>query len=196
MPTSAEFELRTLKNEAEVKEIWEISQSIYGDVNVEFNKVVSWWKCYPNAVYVLFQDATIVGYLSMWPVKQQTFRDIIAGKRRERELSVQSILGKRSQKPRAYWYITNIVIRSNFRKTEAIKVLLREAMRRWVIEANLNASINVCALAFSKQGEALLKRFGFSKYKDAEETQDKLPVYLYTASLEDLDRIASRLDGR
>ena len=190
---SSDFELRTLKNEAELKEIWQISQSIYGETNVEFDKVLSWWKCYPKGVYVLYQQFTVVGYLSLWPLRKQAFNDILAGKRRERAITARSICAENYQKPRTHWYISNIVIRGKYRKTVAIKILILESLRRWITEAKFDSGVKLCALAYSKDGEQLLRGFGFSKYREADETLDKLTVYLSTPTLSELQKMVNRV---
>jgi hypothetical protein len=190
------FELRNLKNEAELKEIWKISQSIYRENNVEFNKVLSWWKCYQKGVYVLYQEFTIVGYLSLWPLKKQAFKDILAGNRRERAITARSICEESYKKPITHWYISNIVISNKYRKTGALKILILEVLRRWINEAKFDSDIKLCALAYSKEGEALLRRFGFSKFREAEETLDKLPVYLSTPTLSELQQMVKRVAGK
>lgn len=194
MPESSSFELRTINNKVELKEVWNISQSIYGADNVDFDKVISWWQCYHNGIYILCRDHTIAGYLSMWPIKKQTFKDIIRGSRRERELKAQSILGYKSQKPRTYWYITNIVVRKQFKKEKAVIVLLRGALAKWLAEANLDSEIYICALGYSKEGEAMLKRYGFRKYKEAEETLDKQPLYVNILARQDVVKVINSLN--
>ncbi len=180
-------------NEAELKEIWRISQSIYGDMNVEFDKVVSWWRCYPKGVYVLYQGVTIIGYLSLWPLKKRAFEDMLAGNRRERAITARSICDASWVKPKTYWYVSNIVIRRKYRRTEALRILIFKASQSWIREVDSNNEMKLCALAYSKEGEALLKRFGFSKFKDAEETLDKLPVYLSTPRPDNLQRMFDRV---
>lgn len=190
------FELRTLKNEAELREIWQISQSIYGEMNVEFNKVLAWWKCYEKGVYVLYEEFTIVGYLSLWPLKKQAFKDILAGNRRERAITARSICEENYQKPKTHWYISNIVIRNKYRKTSALKILILEGLRRWINEAKFESGVKLCALAYSREGEALLRRFGFSKFREADETLDKLPVYLSTPTLGEFQQMINRVTGK
>ncbi|HEX8069642.1 MAG TPA: hypothetical protein VF546_06805 [Pyrinomonadaceae bacterium] len=189
----SECELRNPKNEAELKEIWRISQSIYGDMNVEFDKVVSWWKCYQKGVYVLYQGFTIIGYLSSWPLKKQAFDDILAGKRRERAITAKSICDENWVKPKTYWYVSNIVIRRKYRRTAALRTLILKASQGWIREVDFHNGVKLCALAYSKEGEALLKRLGFSKFKDAKETLDKLPVYLSTPTQGDFQRTLERV---
>lgn len=188
-----EWSFHAIQNEAELRSIWKISQEIYREDNVDFQTVLSWWKCYPSGVFILYKDANIVGYFSMWPIKASTYKQIIGGRRRERELKRQSIMGKDATEPRAYWYITNIVVQKAFRKSTAAKVLLSEALRKWVNDGNLAQDIHLCAFGYSKEGTALIKNFGFHELKDSMETADHLPLYIFTSTCENINALVGRL---
>lgn len=193
-PQSSDFTIRTVNTEAQLREIWEISQEIYGEDNVPFPTVLTWWRTYQNGIYVLVKENTVVGYLSIWPIKQQTFKDVCRGIRREKEMTMQSIVSGASAKPRTFWYITNIVIIRKFRKEKAIIVLLREAIGKWLHEANLDAQIRICAVAYSEDGKAVLQRFGFYKERDAKDTIEDRPIYTCTITLQDLTKIVGSID--
>ncbi|MBE9584484.1 GNAT family N-acetyltransferase [Mucilaginibacter sp. JRF] len=190
---SEEWVYHYVQNEAELRSIWRISQDLYQEDNVDYNTVLSWWKCYPAGIFILCRNSNIVGYFSMWPIKEATFKQISSGRRRERELKRQSIIGKDSTEQRPYWYITNIVVQKKYRKTDAIKTLLREALRKWVNEGNLADDVKLCAFGYSKEGKALIKGFGFHELKSADETADNLPLYVFTSTNQNINILVNRL---
>jgi predicted GNAT family N-acyltransferase len=190
---SVEWEFRSVRNEAELRSVWKISQDIYKEENVPYETVLTWWNVYPDGIFIAYKNSKIAGYFSMWPIKVNSYKHVLSGRRKERELTWHAIDGKKSLNPRAYWYVTNIVVVREFRKTEAAKILLTEALRKWVNEANLAEKINICAFGYSKEGEALIKRFGFHEFKESTETADHLPLYLFTSSCEDVNRLVNRL---
>ncbi|RWY55454.1 hypothetical protein [Mucilaginibacter gilvus] len=191
----AEWSYHAIANENELKEIWKVSQTLYGEDNVPFEIVVSWWKCYPNGIFVLYKYDVIAGYFSMWPIKKTTYDDIVHGRKKERELKLQSIMGKKSADKRPYWYVTNVVICKQFRKTIAIKILMREALRNWVNEGNLAKDLYLCAFAYSNEGEEIIKRSGFTLIKPAEDTADRKPLYTLSPSRANIDALISRLQN-
>lgn len=129
-PPSDEWASHTIQNEAELRSVWEISQTLYREENVDYNTVLSWWKCYPAGIFILYKQANIVGYFSMWPVKEGTFKQITSGRRRERELKRQSIIGKNSAEAKSCWYITNIVVQKKIPQNKRYKNFIERSITK------------------------------------------------------------------
>ena len=90
--------------------------------------------------------------------------------------------------------MSGVVLLKKARKTEAVRVLLTEATKNWLKEKTSSSKLNICALAYSRDGETLLKRFGFRKYRQADETLDHFPMYAYlNASTIEFRRLVQHL---
>lgn len=72
---------------------------------------------------------------------------------------------------------------------------MSEALRKWVNEGNLAPDIKLCAFGYSDDGKNLIKGFGFHKLKDAAETLDNLPLYVFTSTKESINTLVNRLSG-
>jgi hypothetical protein len=193
-PADARFEVRTVADEAQLRELWEIDSESYGPASITFDTFCEWWKCYPTGLFALFEGEEIVGGFGIWPLSTKAFRDFVEGRIRERELRSRHIMPVK-QKGRTSWYISGIVLKTRRRKTKAIRELISNALRRWLSDLPAVAgSISVCALAYSKDGEALLRRFGFHCYRHANETIDHYPVFArFDLSARELQQMCSRL---
>jgi hypothetical protein len=193
-PADKRFEVRTVSDEAQLRELWEIDTESYGPASITFDTFSEWWKCYPTGLFALFEGEEIVGGFGIWPLSTKAFRDFVEGRIRERELGSRHIVSLK-QRSRTSWYISGIVLKTRRRKTKAIRELISNALKRWLSDLpTLAASISVCALAYSKDGEALLRRFGFHCYRHANETIDHYPVFArFNLSATELKHMCGRL---
>lgn len=189
---SDSFSVRPLTNEAELRELWEIDMESYGEASINLDTFRSWWRAYPRGVYVLFEGCTIVGAIGVWPLKRTPYIDLVEGKRRERELTHRSI--SRNGSSLRHWYVSGIVLMKKYRKTNAVRILLLESLKNWLDIIQMESNLNICALAYSQDGELMLRRFGFHKYKNADETVDKYPIYaLMNTSIREFKKVVGRV---
>lgn len=179
------FLVRAAATEADLQEVWNIDVTSFSDHAVSFETGLAWWRKYRQGVYMLERDGEIVGYISLWPLTRQDFEDFVHGRRLEKEISARNI-----QPPagciETFWYIGSVMLKVRWRKTVAARLLLREATKLWLASMTPDAKLHLCALAYSEDGERLLRRFGFHCLRRAEESSHKLAVFLKSGRLADV----------
>jgi hypothetical protein len=188
------FAARAIKDKAEFQEVFNLSQSTYGNMNISFATATDWWITYSEAVYVLLKDDDLVGYLTALPLTRFAFNDLVENKLQEQDICPSDILGNSYNGLRSHWYIASLEIQAQYRKTSAVFFLLKQALFRIHNYGKLSRVGKVCALAYSRQGEVLLKYFGF--YCDRRQdppSPNSLPVYVRVFSLEELSLILQSL---
>lgn len=175
--------------EAAFAEICRTSASIYGDDNVAFDRVLSWWRQFPQGAFAVYHYAVgappdLAGYLSIWPLKKSTYIKLRKGRCREREISHRSINGISSTLKRQYWYVSNIVMAKRYRHGPLLRLLLEKGLQYWAENGNLEEQVSVLAFAYSNKGAALLRKFGFLELSGT--SPDGWPIYEFespTASI-------------
>lgn len=167
-----------VSSEAELREVWRIDVSNFDDHFVPTDMGVNWWEKYPTGVYVLRKNGDLLGYVSFWPLSQKTFKEFVSGKRLETEISARCIVPPADTATETWWYIGSIALLARVRRTKAIKELVAKATMGWLSRLDPAGNIRVCALAYSQEGEKLLRRFGFCKFAEATESPHKLAVYV------------------
>jgi len=155
----------------------------------------SWWQTYKHGVYILLDDSEIVGAFGMYPIRKTPFGQLLEGLKKERDIGARSIQPLSGVRGLNDWYITGILLNKTFRRTPAIRLLISRVLDLWLADAQGKTSsrVRVCTYAFSRNGENLLKKFGFRKYKD-NKTVEGRPVYLLEVSnLSELCQLCTRL---
>lgn len=179
------FRVRAAETEADLREVWNIDVTSFSDHSVSFETGLAWWRKYRQGVYMLERDGEIVGYISFWPLTRQAFEDFVHGRRLEKAISARNI-----QPPaggiETFWYIGSVMLKVRWRKTAAARILLREATNLWLASMTPDAIMHLCALAYSAEGEKLLRRVGFRCLCRAEESPHRLSVFLKSGRLEDI----------
>ena len=178
LPRDDTYSVRGVANDGELKELWEIDNESYEEASISFELFRSWWRKYPKGLQALFHGDTVIGAIGIWPLQSKPCCELMEGKRREREITPRCMAGAKSG-ARRHWYISGVVLKKRLRKTRAIRVLLVGTLTNWLEDIRAENSVTVCALAYSKDGEALLRRFGFRRYKDAGETLDHYPIFVH-----------------
>ena len=185
-------EVKLIETEAELRDVWGKESIIYGDDCPNWDIFSGWWKKYKAGLYGLFEENEVIGVIGIWPLKRKPFDELVNGKRREKEIKPASIHGTYELGDFHDWYISGISLQTRFRRTDAIKQLVIDSLALWLKTGQIKTPLRLSAMAYSKDGETLLKRFGFRLY--TEKTLDGWPVYLWEINdFSDLKRIETRL---
>jgi len=75
------------------------------------------------------------------------------------------------------WYISGIVLRPELIGGRAIRILLSHCVGSWLSSAKTEFPSEFLALAYSKQGQALLEGFNFFKVQNACMMPDRVPLF-------------------
>lgn len=171
VPPPPRFSIRPIADAAELRAVWEINADLYGSDALPFDAYLSWWRAYPKAVLALMHEQRIVGAITIWPVLRGAFKRLLGG--------AWALRSSDFYPPHAVskcrdFYVSGIVVRPEFRLPEALRALMCRAMLECVLIAREQFSANVCAVASSAHGAALLERFGFVRRG---ETEQGFPTY-------------------
>jgi len=181
-------EVRFLEDDDEVRAWVRFDDDVYGPGVISYELLLGWWSSYRKGAIALFNDNRIDAIFAVWPLKSVTFRQILRGSRREKDIGPSDVVSKAQSKRCRTWYLSGFAVRKTCSIDDMVG-FLRKAIGTWITDASPHFPLELCAFGFSPQGENLLKRFGFSLYKSAS-GEETWPVYLA--------RIASRrwLQGR
>jgi len=191
--TSSEFNVTLAVSEAEAREVWRLDVANFNDHHVPLSIGVAWWKKFSSGLYVLKKDGKIFDYISFWPLAQKSFKEFVSGQRLETSITSRSICPPLASAQTTWWYIGSISLLARFQKTKAVRKLIFCAIDDWTSKLDPASTINVCALAYSDEGEKLLRKFGFHCFANANESPHKLPVYIYEASVNEFKQQFNQL---
>jgi hypothetical protein len=180
-PLQEQFTFAEASTEVAFTEICQTSAEVYGDDNVNPEITRKWWSRFPHAVFAAYSRAdddlhALAAYVSIWPLSCTAYRRFRQGNMREADISAHSIRKSGNGETNAYWYVSNIVIHKRYqRRPHLLKELLVQAMKHWATHGQLDHSLSLLSAAYSKEGEAMLRRFGFRPL--AERTPDGWRLY-------------------
>jgi hypothetical protein len=182
------MEAKLVSSKAEVKEVWHLDKKCFGCHTVSANTGIMWWENFRHGLIALRRNYQLVGYVSFWPLTSSAFNEFLDGNLLEHQIGVRHI--EKAPEKRC-WYIGSILIKSDFRRS-AIKHLLQGIETHWIKTLPPEGEIQVCALAFSSEGEKLLSGTGFSLWESKDESRHHFSVYsMQTSQKELLDMIGN-----
>ena len=194
-----ELSVKIVSSEPELMSLWQLDVELYGQEDmISYDLFLAWWNACPIGAHVLIDDGEIVGALGLWPLRESAFNELLGGQGPESRLSSRSFHSAQGAAYARYWYAVGVTLQRRYRKKihlHALKMLIKATFRDLFVTIAAQASINICALAYTPEGEAILSRFRFTEYRQASETVHHFPVYaLLGVTPQDLrDRIEQRL---
>lgn len=129
--------------------------------HLEIQQGMSWWKKYPEAAYSISVNGKPIGYLSFWPLEKEIFIALRDGKISENDINEYNISPPNICNLEEWWYIGGIFVLEEYRKLSYTKELIESSIRQWLNGRDKERIINICALAYSKEGASLLKKYAF-----------------------------------
>jgi DNA-binding XRE family transcriptional regulator len=174
--TDTNLRMGEIRSPAELRDLWAIDNTAYGDANITFEHLLALWKAFPLGLRVLFFENEIMGAIGIWPVSCRWAERLQAGRLKEAQLNSRMVR-QQAGKPTEYWYVTGIVLREQLIGSRGSKMLLRDGLGSWLRQADIQYPCQILALAFSKHGKRLLERFQFFRVQDEITMPDKCPLY-------------------
>lgn len=167
-----------VSNEDTLKRLWQIDGEEYQDSNVPFESFLRWWRRYDLGLRIVTNSsAVIVGGVGIWPISESQIRTLIAGKLSESKL-VPTRCAALDSAPSQFWYVSGIFTRHVEGLNTPLRRLLKTGVGSWANSHHIRYPLYCYALGYSEQGISLLNRFSFEQIKTAEETADRLPLYV------------------
>jgi hypothetical protein len=174
--TETKLKMGEIRSPAELKDLWAIDNTAYGDANITFEHFLALWKAFPLGLRVLFFENEIMGAIGIWPVSCHWAERLQAARRKEAQLN-SNMVRQQAPSPTQCWYVTGIVLREQLIGSRGSKMLLKDGLGSWLKMAKIQYPCQILALAYSKHGKRLLERFQFFKVQDEATMPDKCPLY-------------------
>ena len=179
------YKVKGVLDKSELKVVWNMAKHEFRASTIVFSTLRDRWLKHPESVIVLYKNNEICGYITIWPLYKKTYSEFVEGARLEDDLRRRNINPGHTRK-QSHWYIGSILINSTFRRTKAAAALLN-GVQAIFNSFNLDETISVAALAYSNEGEKLLKKYGFNMLRDKDETIHDCPVYTISLPRDSLE---------
>ncbi len=171
--------VRHLLTCGEVERAYQRDLAVFGDTGLRLETVIDWWTAYPDGLFGLFREGELSGCLGIWPITTEFFQNLASGSLREDEMRQHHIRFGGDPTSPAHWYVSGL----NFGGRHKLKVaeLLRGALLQWISAIPPDRSLIVAALAYTRDGARLLRRFDFSLLRNAANMADQHDLYVCSA---------------
>lgn len=181
--------VRSVDTLLDLRYIWEIDNSAYGDANITFEVYSSWWLAFRHGLYALYFDDRPVGAIGLWPVPVDWLSALRKGDACEADLTASQI-AQAGASPAAHWYVSGVVLDPAWQHTNAITTLLRDTTLSWAVECDLAFPVQLSAMAISEAGERLLAKYGFALTTPSFKMKDRYSLYERQLHRRDLKLLA------
>ena len=182
-----------VRSDAELEDLWAIDKEAYGEASISYETFRDWWRSFSPGLQALFFRNRVMGAIGIWPLSDRCARLFSAGCLKESELSGRS-MHTFIKVPAHHWYVSGIVLRPELIGGRAIRVLLSQGLNSFLDSVQIHFPCQLLALAYSRQGEALLEGFNFFKLQHASAMPDGVP--LFCLQLPDRDHLVASLKAR
>lgn len=135
---------------------WE--RACYGSASADEAILRAWWRRYPSGVLVASSGEELIGAVGVWPLTSRAFSALCAGDADEVDLKPADV--SRSGGGHRHWYLAELILAQRARGRGLSRDLVRAAVGAWAAEVRAVPELEVCALAHSSRGAALLRRLG------------------------------------
>jgi hypothetical protein len=160
----------------ELHDLWAIDNEAYAEASITYEKFEDWWRCYPSGLHALFFRTRVMGAIGIWPLSARCAGLLAAARLKESEITGRQ-MRILSEAPARCWYVSGIVLRPELIGGRAIRILLSHGVGSWLSSAKIQFPSELLALAYSKQGQALLEGFNFFKIQNADTMPDRVPLF-------------------
>lgn len=160
------YSIITIRSEARLLQLAQFDASAYGEKDVAPDILARWWRAFPIGIRVAqADDGRILGAMSAWPLLPQTYDRVRDGKISESAITPADFDLASTHKAR--WYISGIAVAPELRGSARFLLsFLSDGLAALRREARVLAP-DICAIAASREGERMLRRFGFERRADA-----------------------------
>lgn len=148
------------------KEMEELEREFYEDDHITpHEEVYRWFQKYPYIVSSVKECDKIIGFVNIFPIKKKVLEKIQSGEFNDKDMTVDDIVDiSMVTNERIYMYLCCVVIKKEYRKSDALKLLIKETCKVYKnFEGNIECIVtdNV-----TLEGERFSKKLGLKKVVD------------------------------
>ena len=108
--------VRFLEDASEVRKWVEFDDEVYGPGVITYELLHGWWSIYKKGAIGLFRDDRIDAIFAIWPLKGLAFRQLLTGRKHEKDIGPGDVRSERQAKNCRTWYISGFAARATLRK--------------------------------------------------------------------------------
>jgi hypothetical protein len=168
------YTVRTLKPE-ELYAIWQFDEVAYGEDNIDYDLLKSWYDAYPQGFPSIFNNNLLsddienyIGGIGVFPVTYDFYQSMYHKELDENALTAdiirQALIEHADHSKKDFWYLSGINIREGHRHSMALMYLLENTKKKIFGLDHKNSNhlnVSYCAYASTKEGKKLLNRMNF-----------------------------------
>jgi hypothetical protein len=184
-PPQAVDTLHRISSIEQLRELWMIDGEAYEDCLLPFDVFETWWRRYEPGMTQVRRDGELIASIGIFPISPEQYTQFTTGVIAEAEL-LPVTLEECEVSPQQYWYFSGVVLIPELRgkKKAPLKLLLSVALEQWRTSGHIQYPVHNCAMAYSEEGEQMVKRFSFLQIPNSESFPDYCPLYQMTLDSE------------
>jgi len=130
-----------------------------------YQEAYRWYLAFPWSNCCLYDKDVLVGFLDLFPIGEDLYAKILTGEFNDADLKQEDIVDVFSQTGnRVHMFLSCIVIRKEYRKTDALKRLLQKQVAFYQPFLALGLKVgNIITDNVTRQGEGFSARLGFER---------------------------------
>lgn len=167
--------------EYDFDQIYLLDRSVFPDADlIPKETFIQWFRVNKKTFTVLHVGENLIGYYSVLPLKQSTFRKFLKGSISEIDFTSKDILSEQEAQSSKEIYFFSTVIDKGHR--ERGFQLLQHLLDELKTKTTYPRVQKIYAAAATSDGRRLLQKLGFLKIADAAERKDHHDLYEYSYS--------------
>jgi hypothetical protein len=195
------FEIHPEPKLRDVLKSYTMELGIYGQAAAWPKDVyVALWRKFRQGGQVLYRNGKPVGGIGMYPLTHSVAAVVKSGEVSDAAIA-RLLIDCARHRPVQCWYLSTIELVPGMtrwrERSEAVTILLSQGIPNIVRAVKMLWPIEVLSFGWSESGLNLLKRFGFKRMREPEQTKDGWPLFsLHLRSEAVLARKLTELTGR
>jgi len=156
---------KQVTEEDRLLEVWWSDQNCYGQDNIRFDTLRSWFSAYNYGAYVAESRGVIVGVAGLWPVDEIQYKAIeeACGRMDENQITVST--GVQRGSGHKFWYLAGVQIaqpyRGQYQYQNGSRNLYIYNFLQFVFaclqKSHPGSDFTICAQAFTEDGKNLMR---------------------------------------
>lgn len=155
------FAIHGALGESQIRQVWERDNAAYGEANIGFPELASWFEAYPAGGLYVWHHARIIAGSGLWPLTTSAYAALKAGQLAEDGIGPACFPAPGQAAP--WWHLSGVFVEPEFRRTWVLPALLAETFWHWSEAAPLGDSAAVLACSITPGGVRILDALGFAR---------------------------------
>lgn len=187
--TENKYELKVFKSMEALSKALLLDKDTYDEEHTW--SMQRWSEFYKKNKYVAFglfnnedyEQNNCLGGISCFPIKKEVFMSLKKREIDEMDITAEDLLSDDEMRTAGYWLIPGLVIFHSKAGTVKSSIILSSFLN-WIVDKT-RFPISFIAFGYSTQGKGILRKFGFSKFKQSKDED----MYVYTNTVSSIEEM-------